>query len=294
MIAFLDQKIPMPDAYSVQNLSKYYGKFKALDEINLLLPEGKIIGLLGKNGAGKSTLMRCMLGFLSHEGEVFLDGRKVSHRDHHIFEKVGFIPDVSGLDDRLTVRQTIDYIKGVNPQWNNDIATKLLAISSLPMEKKVGKLSKGMKTKLYLLITLSLDVKFLLLDEPTLGLDIAFRKEFFNTILGDFFDESKTILISTHQVEEVEDLLQEIIFIDNGKIILHEEVESLKQRLRVVTVSSEQKDALLLHHPRVISKTLGFVSAILESTVQIEGATYTRPALADIFLAMVGGSNEAV
>ncbi len=294
MITFLDQRIPTPDAYSVQSMSKYYGKFRALDDVNLLLPEGKIVGLLGKNGAGKSTLMRCMLGFLSHDGIVCLDGKEIKHRDHHIFDKVGFIPDVSGLDERLTVQQTLNYIRGINPRWNSDIAGKLLSISSLPPDKKVGKLSKGMRTKLYLLITLSLDVKFLLLDEPTLGLDIAFRKEFFNTILGEFFDETKTILISTHQVEEVEDILQEIIFIDNGRIILHEEVESLKTRLRVVTVTQDRQDELLKYRPKMTSKTLGFVSAILDSSIDIDGATYTRATLADIFLATVGGSNETV
>ena len=292
MIPFLDNKQPLPDAYDIRNLSKNYGKFKALDNVNLTLPEGKIIGLLGKNGAGKSTLMRCMLGFLNHDGAVSLDGRQIKHRDHQIFEKVGFIPDVSGLDDRLTVQQTIDYIKGVNPQWNDDTAQKLFTISALPANKKVGKLSKGMKTKLYLLITLSLDVKFLLLDEPTLGLDIAFRKEFFNTILGEFFDETKTILISTHQVEEVEDLLQEIIFIDNGKILLHEEVESLKQRFRVVTVPADKSELVMVHNPKVVNKTLGFVSAILESSIEIPDAVYARPGIADIFLAIAGGSNE--
>jgi len=292
MIPFLDNKQPLPDAYDIRNLSKNYGKFKALDNVNLTLPEGKIIGLLGKNGAGKSTLMRCMLGFLNHDGTVSLDGRQIKHRDHQIFEKVGFIPDVSGLDDRLTVQQTIDYIKGVNPQWNDDTAQKLFTISALPANKKVGKLSKGMKTKLYLLITLSLDVKFLLLDEPTLGLDIAFRKEFFNTILGEFFDETKTILISTHQVEEVEDLLQEIIFIDNGKILLHEEVESLKQRFRVVTVPADKSELVMVHNPKVVNKTLGFVSAILASDIEIPDAVYARPGIADIFLAIAGGSNE--
>lgn len=280
--------------YQTTNLSKYYGKFKALDNVNLNLGQGKIIGLLGKNGAGKSTLMRCMLGFLNHEGGISLGGKELKHRDHLIFNEVAFIPDVSGLDDRLTVEQTIAYIRGVNPRWNEERAQKLFALSNLPLKKKVGKLSKGMKTKLYLLITLSLDVNFLLLDEPTLGLDIAFRKEFFNTILGEFFDAEKTILISTHQVEEVEDLLQEIIFIDNGKILLHEDVEGLKTRFRVVTVPAERAQEILNHNPKVLSKTLGFVSVVLDSQIEIAGAAYARANLADIFLSVVGGSHETV
>ena len=279
-----------PCSYSLSNVSKHYGKFLALDNVSLELGAGKIIGLLGKNGAGKSTLMRSMLGFLSFDGSISLCGRPISHRDKWIFEEAAFIPDVSGLDDRLTVKQTIEYVRGVNPRWNDNTATELLAISNLPMNKKVGKLSKGMKTKLYLLITLSLDVQFLLLDEPTLGLDIAFRKEFFDKILGDFFDENKSILISTHQVEEVEDILQEIIIIDKGKIILHEEVESLKSRYQVVMLPSDRVSELQAYKPKVLGHSLGFVSAVLDSSVQIEGATYARPRLADIFLAVVGGT----
>jgi ABC-2 type transport system ATP-binding protein len=282
------------NVYQISNLSKYYGKTKALDNVSLNLGQGRIIGLLGKNGAGKSTLMRCMLGFLAHQGEVYLNDSLIKHRDYRVFTHVAFIPDVSGLDDRLTVQQTIDYIKGVNPCWNDTTAEKLLAISNLPLKKKVAKLSKGMKTKLYLLITLSLDVSFLLLDEPTLGLDIAFRKEFFNTILGEFFDDQKTIFISTHQVEEVEDLLQEIVFIDNGRILLHEEVESLKNRYRLVSVPIDNAALIMVHEPKVVSKTLGFITAVLPSDLDIEGAQYGRPNLADIFLAVVGGSNETV
>lgn len=282
-----------PIPYQVKNLSKHYGKFKALDQVSLTLPWGKIVGLLGKNGAGKSTLMRCMLGFLNHEGEVHLDGFNLQHRDHRVFEQVAFISDVSGLDERLTVRQTIEYVKGLNPRFNSERSDRLFANSSLPLDKKVGKLSKGMKTKLYLLLTLSLDVRYLLLDEPTLGLDIAFRKEFFNIILGEFFNEERTIFISTHQVEEIENLLQEIIFIDSGRIVLHEEVETLKERLRVVSLPLERKQELLAHKPKVVNTTMGFVSAILDSTIEIEGAMYSRPELADIFLEVVGGTNAA-
>ncbi len=280
--------------YQINHLTKDYGKVRALTDVSLNLGRGKIIGLLGKNGAGKSTLMRCMLGFLNHEGEILLNGRQVIRRDHRVFEDVAFIPDVSGLDDRLTVRQTIDYIRGVNDRWNDERAQKLLEISNLPLKRRVGKLSKGMKTKLYLLITLSLDVDFLLLDEPTLGLDIAFRKEFFNTILGEFFDENKTILISTHQVEEVEDLLQEIIFIDEGRILLHEEVEAMKSRLRIVTLPFERAQEILNHNPRLVSKTLGSISAVLDSAIEIPDASYGRANLADIFLSYVGGSNESM
>ena len=283
-----------PTPYEIKNLSKHYGKFQALDDVSFTLPWGKIVGLIGKNGAGKSTLMRCMLGFLQHEGEVLLDGFIQKHQDHEIFNQVAFIPDVSGLDDRLTVKQSWDYVRAMNPHFNIERGERLFAISRLPLNKKVGKLSKGMKTKLYLLMTLSLDVRYLILDEPTLGLDIAFRKEFFNTILGEFFDEERTIFISTHQVEEVEDVLQEIIFIDNGKIILNEDVEQLKERLHVVSLPADRRAELEAYRPKVIDTALGFVSAVMDSSVQIEGAIYSRPKLADIFMEYVGGSHETV
>ncbi|MDA3813479.1 MAG: ABC transporter ATP-binding protein [Candidatus Cloacimonetes bacterium] len=275
----------------VKNLTKYYGKFKALDNVELEIPPGRIIGLLGKNGAGKSTLMRCILGFLKHKGEIEILGKKITKHQESIHKNIAFIPDVNSLDDRLTVKQTMDYVSAINSSWNNEKAMELLASSDLNPNQKVANLSKGMKTKLYLLITLSLDVKILLLDEPTLGLDIVFRKEFFNTILGEFYDETKTIIISTHQVEEVEQILQDIIFIDEGKIILQQNIEELKNEYSIFTVPSDQKEKLEQHNPKVINKTLGHVSAVLNSKIEIQSAQINRPSLSDLFMEKVGGSN---
>ena len=276
----------------VNNLTKYYGKLKALDNVELEIPQGRIIGLLGKNGAGKSTFMRCILGFLKHKGEIEILGKTIKRHQESVHEDIAFIPDVNSLDDRLTVKQTMDYVSAINSSWNNEKAIELLTSSDLKPNQKVGTLSKGMKTKLYLLITLSLDVKVLLLDEPTLGLDIVFRKEFFNTILGEFYDEDKTIIISTHQVEEVEQILQDIIFIDEGKIILQQDIEELKNEYSIFTVPSDQKEKLEQHNPKVINKTLGHVSAVLDSKIEIADAQVNRPTLSDLFMEKVGGSNE--
>ena len=276
----------------VNNLTKYYGKFKALDSVELEIPQGRIIGLLGKNGAGKSTFMRCILGFLKHKGEIEILGKTIKRHQESVHESIAFIPDVNSLDDRLTVKQTMDYVSAMNSSWNHDKATELLISSSLKPNQKVGTLSKGMKTKLYLLITLSLDVKILLLDEPTLGLDIVFRKEFFNTILGEFYDENKTIIISTHQVEEVEQILQDIIFIDEGKVILQKNIEELKDQYSIFTVPSDQLEKLEQFKPKIINKTLGHVSAVLDSKIEIADAQVNRPTLSDLFLEKVGGSNE--
>ena len=277
---------------TINNLTKYYKKFKALDDVTLEIPKGRIIGLLGKNGAGTSTLMRCILGYLKYHGSVEVLGEDIKKQKEMVHNEVAFIPDVSSLDDRLTVRQTLDYVSGLNANWNSEKANDLLAKSDLPLDAKVAHLSKGMKTKLYLLITLALDVKVLLLDEPTLGLDIVFRKEFFNTILGEFFDEEKTIIISTHQVEEVEHILQDIIFIDRGKILLQEDISELKDKYAVVEYPNEEKAELEALHPILISPMLGSISGIVSTEQLDESQVHVRPSLSDLFLAKVGGSNE--
>lgn len=276
----------------INSLTKFYGKFKALDNVNLEIPQGRIIGLLGKNGAGKSTLMRCMLGFLKYSGEIRILDQKIKDHQEKIFNHIAFIPDVNSLDDRLSVKQTIDYVSSLNNSWNAEKANYLLSRSDLPDKQKIGNLSKGMKTKLYLLITLSLDVQILLLDEPTLGLDIVFRKEFFNTILGEFYDETKTIIISTHQVEEVEQILQDIIFIDEGRIILSEDIGELKAKYNIITLPIDRKNEIEHYQPLYTMKTLGNINAVVKSDVRIEGAIYNTPSLSDIFLAKVGGSDE--
>ncbi len=274
----------------IKNVTKNFKKVQALKDVSLTIPKGRIIGLLGKNGAGKSTLMRCMLGFLKYDGEILYHGNKMEHNDTAVFRNVAFIPDVSALDERLTVAQTIAYVKGVNPGWNDRKADSLLERSDLPLKQKVKTLSKGMKTKLYLLLVLSLDVEFLMLDEPTIGLDILFRKEFFNTILGEFYDETKTILISTHEVNEVEHILQDIIFIDKGEIVLYEDIEILRQKYLEVKVPREFADELRKHNPLQVWEGLGYLHALVSEKLDIPSAEYSEPQLADLFLAKVGGS----
>ena len=273
----------------MKGVTKRYGQSKALDNVSLEIPKGKIIGLLGKNGAGKSTLMRCLLGFLKYEGKIEIFGNQLNKTI--LNKRIAFIPDVGCLDDRLTVQQTIEYVSSINDNWIEATAERLLQKSELPLTKKVGALSKGMKTKLYLLLTLSLDADVLLLDEPTLGLDIVFRKEFFNTILGEFYSEEKTIIISTHQVEEVEHILQDIIFIDNGKIVMQEEISILKEEYKIISLPKEREAELDVVSLSSKTEFLGRISGIVKSDIEIEGAEYGVPSLSDIFIMKVGGNN---
>ncbi len=279
----------MENYISIKNLSKNYKHVEALRNVDLDIPKGRIVGLMGKNGAGKSTLLKCMLGMLKYEGEVDMFGKDIREWQHELYGRVAFIPDVSGLDPRLTVNETIDYVAAVNESWNWNKSKRLFAQSELPCDQKVGTLSKGMKTKLYLLLTLSKDVDILLLDEPTLGLDIVFRKEFYDLLLGEFYNEDKTVIISTHQVAEVENILQDVIFIDEGRVLLNSSVEELKSKWQVYEVPGDKEEQLKACNPAVITKSLGHFRALLEGEVKIEGAKATVPGLADIFIALTQG-----
>ena len=273
----------------VKDLSKHYKTVTALKNIDLDIPKGKILGLMGKNGAGKSTLLKCLLGLLRYEGNISMFGKPINEWKHELYGRVAFIPDVSGLDPRLTVEQTINYTAAVNDSWNWDKSKRLFAQSDLPCDQKVGNLSKGMKTKLYLLLTLSKDVDVLLLDEPTLGLDIVFRKEFYDLLLGEFYDESKTVIISTHQVAEVENILQDVIIIDQGKILLNGSVDELKNEWKIIEVPQSKEEELKKYNPKVMTKTLGHVRGLVEGNVDIPGAKFIMPTLSEIFVALTQG-----
>ncbi|MEA3391887.1 MAG: ABC transporter ATP-binding protein [Candidatus Marinimicrobia bacterium] len=274
----------------VKNLTKNYKNVTALQNVDLEIPKGRIIGLMGKNGAGKSTLLKCILGLLRYEGEISMFDKSIREWKHELYGRVAFIPDVSGLDPRLTVEQTIDFTAAVNDSWNWDKSERLFAKSDLPCKQKVATLSKGMKTKLYLLLTLSKDVDVLLLDEPTLGLDIVFRKEFYDLLLGEFYDENKTVIISTHQVAEVENILQDVIFIDKGSILVNESVDTLKDRWHIYEVPQDQEETLMQYNPKVVTKTLGHVRALVEGKVDISDSKKIIPSLAEIFIALTQGN----
>lgn len=277
----------MEHVININGLTKDYKQVRALENVDLKIPRGRIVGLLGKNGAGKSTLLKCLLDFLKYDGDIAFFGKSTKEWKHKLHTKVAFIPDVSGLDPRLTVQETIDYTAGMNPTWNWEKAERLFAKSELPRDQKVKTLSKGMKTKLYLMLTLAKDVDILLLDEPTLGLDIVFRKEFYDLLLGEFFDDDKTVVISTHQVAEVENILQDVIFIDHGHVKLHEDLNALKNSWSVIEVPADKKDDLMAFKPKSTSTSLGKVRGLVEGKIDLPGANYAVPSVSDIFVAVV-------
>ncbi|MCF7831964.1 MAG: ABC transporter ATP-binding protein [Candidatus Marinimicrobia bacterium] len=277
----------MEHVISVQGLTKDYKQVRALENVDLRVPRGRIVGLLGKNGAGKSTFLKCLLDFLRYEGDIAFFGKSVKEWKYDLHTRVAYIPDVSGLDPRLTVQQTMDYAAGMNPTWNAEKAERLFAKSELPRKQKVKTLSKGMKTKLYLMLTLAKDVDILLLDEPTLGLDIVFRKEFYDLLLGEFFDETKTVIISTHQVDEVENILHDVIFIDHGRVKLHETVDKLKKDWSIVEVSADREQDLMAFNPKATSRSLGKVRGLIEGDIKLSDAIIAVPSVSDIFVAVV-------
>jgi ABC-2 type transport system ATP-binding protein len=210
----------MTDYISAKNLSKSFGKFKALSDVSISIQKGQIVGLIGANGAGKTTLINAILGLSSIEGDLSVLGLDPYKERDELMKEVCFISDVATLPEWIKVEQAMQFVEGVHPKFDREKALKFLGQTSIPLDKKVGKLSKGMIVQLHLALIMAIDAKLLVLDEPTLGLDIMYRKKFFEQLLEDYFDEERTIIITTHQVDEIENILTDVIFIREGRIML--------------------------------------------------------------------------
>ena len=276
-------------------LTKTYGSLKALDGIDLTIPTGAISGLIGPNGAGKTTALKALIGLCNVEGELQVAGRDPRTARHKLMEDVCFIADVGVLPKWFKVSQVIDYVEGVHPKFDRGKTEKILSTTDIPAHKRIKELSKGMVTQLHLALVMAIDVKLLVLDEPTLGLDIIYRKEFYDRLLNDYYDGDRTIVISTHQVEEIETLLSHLIFINRGKIVLDAMMTDLADIYTEVVVNPEkiaQADAL---HPLHIRELLGKKSYTFESVPKAElqslGELYT-PSVADLFVAKMKDSRH--
>lgn len=288
----------MTNIVEARSLYKSYGDFVALDNIDLSIPQGAISGLIGPNGAGKTTTLKSLIGLCDVEGEINVAGRDPRVARHKLMEDVCFIADVGILPKWLKVSQVLDYVEAVHPRFARRKAEKFLSTTEIPSNKRIKNLSKGMVTQLHLAIVMAIEVSLLVLDEPTLGLDIIYRKEFYDRLLNDYYDGNRTILISTHQVEEIETLLSHLVFINKGKIVLNANMAEIAEIYAEVLVDSDkiaQADAL---HPIHIRNLLGKKSYTFESIprAQLEplGDVHT-PSVADLFVAkMRGQKNESI
>jgi ABC-2 type transport system ATP-binding protein len=283
----------MTSLVSARNVSKFYGSVRAVDDVSFDIEKGKITGLIGPNGAGKTTLLKAVLGLTDCQGSLSVLGLDPFRQRKELMQNICFIADVAVLPRWIRVTQLLDFIEAVHPRFSRSRAEELLSRTKVRRDAKVRELSKGMVTQLHLSIIIAIDAKLLVLDEPTLGLDIIFRKEFYGNLLNDYFDGERTILITTHQVEEIENLLTDIMFINDGKIILDASMEDLPEdyvELRATTENAEEARRLNpIYEREVFGKKVLMFEGVSRDRLQGMGEVRT-PDVADLFVAKVKGA----
>jgi ABC-2 type transport system ATP-binding protein len=278
----------MATIIEAKNLSKRYGSFVALDQVSFSLQSGRIVGLIGRNGAGKTTALKAILGLTPYQGSVQVLGMQPARDRNALMSQVCFIADTAVLPRWLTVAHAIDYVAGVHPRFDRARAEAVLATTSIRRASRVGELSKGMITQLHLALILAIDARLLVLDEPTLGLDLIYRRQFYDTLLSDYFDKDRTILLTTHQVEEVENLLTDVLFIDHGKVVLDAAIDDLPARFQQLTVAPERIEAARSLGPFYVRELFGRTIMLYEdrSPASLSGLGELRtPSIADLFVA---------
>ena len=279
---------------SARHLRKAYKNKLALDDTAFAIAPGRIVGLIGPNGAGKTTALKAILGLIPFEGDLKVLGRDPRSERDELMNDVCFIADVAVLPRWIRVSQAIEFVAGVHPRFDRERCERFLANTQLKPQMRVRELSKGMIVQLHLALVMAIDAKLLVLDEPTLGLDILYRKQFYQRLLEDYFDEQKTILITTHQVEEVEHILTDVMFIRDGKVILDAPMEDVGERYVEVLVNGDHLDAARALKP-IDERALPFGKTVMlfdgVPQPQLEGFGETRtPGLADLFVATMKGT----
>jgi ABC-2 type transport system ATP-binding protein len=281
----------MTTLIKTDNLVKRFGDKVAVDGVSMTIETGSITGLIGPNGAGKTTLLRALLGLNASGGGLDVMGLDPRTDRTRLQEQVCFIADTAVLPGWMKVRQVLDYVTGVHPRFSREEADRLLARTEVQPDSRVKELSKGMTVQLHLAIVMAIDAKLLVLDEPTLGLDILFRKSFFEQLLNDYYDDERTILISTHQVEEVENILTDAMFMRSGKVVLHESMESLSERFYEVHVVGGAVEEAQQLGPISERSILGGKAMIFEDVDREQlgrfGQLHT-PSISDLFVAKMG------
>jgi ABC-2 type transport system ATP-binding protein len=273
-----------------RGLRKVFGTTVALDGIDLRVEPGRILGIIGPNGAGKTTALNAILGLIPYEGELKVLGRDPWTERDQLMRDVSFIADVAVLPRWIRVSQLLDYMAGVHPRFDRAKAEAFLAKTSIKSNSKVRELSKGMVAQLHLAIVMAIDARLLVLDEPTLGLDILYRKQFYDSLLNDYFDRSRTIVVTTHQVEEVQHVLTDLMFVDRGRVVLSCSMEEFESRYAEVTVNPDQLAAARVLKPIHERQVFGRSILLFDGVDRKQLATYGEartPSIADVFVAVM-------
>jgi ABC-2 type transport system ATP-binding protein len=283
----------MTSLVTATNVSKRYGDVHAVDNVSFEVDKGKIMGLLGPNGAGKTTLLKAVLGLTDCEGQLSVLGLDPFKQRKELMQNICFIADVAVLPRWIKVSQLLDFMEATHPNFTRSRSEELLSRTKVRKNAKVRELSKGMVTQLHLSIIAAIDAKLLVLDEPTLGLDIIFRKEFYSNLLSDYFDGERTILITTHQVEEIENLMTDIMFIHDGRILLDSSMEALPETYTELTTSGENADKARqlgpIYERDVFGKKVMTFEGVSKEQLVGLGEPHT-PSVADLFVAKVKGA----
>lgn len=283
----------MSAVVTARNLSKRFDSTVAVDNVSFEIPAGRIVGLIGPNGSGKTTALKAILGLSSYEGQLNVLGFDPHTQRDDLMKEVCFIADVAVLPRWIKVSEAIDFVAGVHPKFNRKKCEEYLSHTKLKPNTKVKHMSKGMVVQLHLALVMAIDAKLLVLDEPTLGLDILYRKQFYQNLLEDYFDENKTIIVTTHQVEEIEHILTDLMFIRDGKIVLSSTMDEVADRFVEVMVSQDQYATAKSMNPiderQVFGKSVMLFDGVARNDLNRLGDT-RNVGIADLFVATMKGT----
>lgn len=280
-----------------RGLTKKFGNTLALNNVDLTVAPGRIVGLIGPNGAGKTTLLKAILGLTSFDGELTVLGRNPRTERDVLMRDVSFIADVSVLPSWLRVSQAIDYVEGVHPRFNRATIDAFLAKTSIKRTAKIGELSKGMVTQLHLALVMSIEAKLLVLDEPTLGLDVMYRKQFYESLLNDYYDQERTILVTTHQIDEVQHVLTDVMFVDGGRVVFSYEADEFESRFFELSAMPSAVNAARALRPIYERTSFGrsvFLFRDVEAETLVALGEIRTPSVEDVFLAVVGNQGDNI
>ncbi len=278
---------------TASGLSKRYKVAVALDNVSFQIESGRIVGLIGPNGAGKTTALKAILGLTDYDGQLNVLGLDPHSQRNALMEQVCFIADVAVLPRWIKVRQAVDFVANVHPRFNRAKCEAFLARTKLQPEQRVKQMSKGMIVQLHLALVMAIDARLLVLDEPTLGLDILYRKQFYQSLLEEYFDENKTIIVTTHQVEEIEHILTDLMFIRDGKVVLDTDMDAVGERFTEVLVNADKVPAARQLKPlderQVFGKSIFLFDGADRATLEAMGEV-RRPSISDLFVATMKGT----